>query len=213
MPQSNYHYTLEQAQQLFLCYDQSAIIKKLRLDHDDAYLYVPLLGQTYRIERKTGRMEWLDYEGLPHPADFNDGMSIYDILCYSKPDARLSGQFALISNITNTFHSSGLGSTFFQSYAPYFAENAALLEKACIALGGVKDPLGDVSYRLDVFPFLPILVRSWAADEDFPPSLQLLWDTNTLQFLHYETTYYLAEHLLDRLKALMEELSAGPETA
>ncbi len=30
-----------------------------------------------------------------------------------------------------------------------------------------------------------------------------MWDENTLDFLHYETTYYVVGHMLERLKALM----------
>ena len=49
-----------------------------------------------------------------------------------------------------------------------------------------------------------ILVRSAKMhDYEFPASLQLLWDTNTLDFVHYETTYYIAGHLLSRLRELM----------
>ena len=44
-------------------------------------------------------------------------------------------------------------------------------------------PLGDMAYRLPVFPGLDMMLKFYHADEDFPPSLDLLWDKNTLQFL------------------------------
>ena len=46
-------------------------------------------------------------------------------------------------------------------------------------------------------------LRFWHADEDFPPSLDLLWDRNTLQFLRYETTWFAAGVLRRRLREEM----------
>ena len=63
----------------------------------------------------------------------------------------------------------------------------------------------DIAYRLDLFPFLPIRLQFWQADEEFPASFQLHWDMNTLDFVHYETTYYIAGHLYSRLRELMEQ--------
>lgn len=73
------------------------------------------------------------------------------------------------------------------------------------ALGGRREGRGDVAFRLYPFPFLPVLFQFWSSDEDFPASLTILWDENTLDFVRYETTYYIAGHLLRRLLELMGE--------
>ena len=75
----------------------------------------------------------------------------------------------------------------------------AALARACEALGGTPLSGADVGYTLPLFPFLPVQLRFWHGDEEFPPSLQLLWDEHTLQFMRYETTYYAANHLFTRL--------------
>lgn len=69
--------------------------------------------------------------------------------------------------------------------------------------GGVREPVGDVAYRLPTFDFLPVIVQFWESDEEFPASFQILWDENVLDFMHYETTYYTAGHLLARLEEVM----------
>lgn len=205
MPKSNYDHMLEQARQLFLRYDQAAMVEKFYLQQDETYLYLPFTGLRYRIHRANGLVQWLDKTGQAHDAGFNEGMSLYDVLCYSKPDCHLSGQYAPINSVARSFHSSGLGESMFDRWAPIFARDSARLERACIALGGVKEGKGDIAYRLALFPFLPVRLQLWLADDEFPASLQLLWDTNTLDFVHYETTYYIAGHLLTRLRDLTEQ--------
>lgn len=206
MSTSNYEITLLEARKLFLCYRQENIIEKLPLEYDEQYLYIRFLDQQHRIDRTTGIVEWLDAEGLPHEADFNASLSIYDILCCSQPNCALAGQFAPINSVANNYHTGNLGGSIFDACSPIFSDHPDRLEKALIALGGIKEGKGDIAYRINVFPFFPVQIQFWEADEDFPASLQIHWDLNTLQFLRYETTYYTAGHLLRRLRELMQEV-------
>ena len=52
---------------------------------------------------------------------------------------------------------------------------------------------------IPVTSYFPVLLQFWEGDEEFPPKLMLLWDENSMAFLHYETTYYLQGDLLERL--------------
>ena len=189
MSVSNYDTALEQARRLFLTYDRAALAAKFGLQWRDDALFIPFVGRLYRLSASTGHVTWADASGVRQPADYNAAMSIYDVLCCSRPLCRTCGSFAPINSVARSFHSSGLGENLFDERAQFFAAAPHKLERACIALGGIKDTKGDVAYRLDTFPFLPVLLRFWQADEEFPPSLQLLWDLNTLDFVHYETTY------------------------
>ena len=202
---NNYEITLLEARKLFLCFPQAKMIEKFSLRHDDEYLYLDMLDQCHRIHRTTGIVEWLDTENISHEADFNASLSIYDILCCSRPNCTLSGQYAPINSVANNYHTGNLGGSVFDACAPVFADHSDLLEKALIHLGGVKEGKGDIAYRINIFPFLPVQIQFWEADEDFPASLQIHWDLNTLQFLRYETTYYAAGHLLRRLRELVEK--------
>jgi len=51
---NNYTVQARQAKELFLSYDQKALIAKLKLHFDERYLYVPMLSETYRISRESG---------------------------------------------------------------------------------------------------------------------------------------------------------------
>ena len=81
-----------------------------------------------------------------------------------------------------------------------FAGRPGALRRACEALGGVPQRVGDVSSLIPLFDFMPVMVQFWDADEEFDAVLKIMWDRNTLDFMHFETTFYAAGHLLRRLK-------------
>ncbi|MCC8139276.1 MAG: DUF3786 domain-containing protein [Lachnospiraceae bacterium] len=201
---SNYEITRDRTELRFLEYDQQKMIDRFQLQHDEQYLYISFVGRDYRIHRATGRTEWSE-DGFAHAthAGFNEVLSICDVLCDSREGCRLSGRFTKINNLKGTVRSSGLGEELYGNYAKYFDGKTPELRKACEELGGERQTIGDVSYLLHPFPFLPLVLQFWESDEEFPASLKFMWDENTLDFLHYETTYYVVGHVLERLKALV----------
>ena len=83
---NNYLIQARQAKARFLTYDQSRLIAKLNLRSDGEYLYVPMLGQTYRISRTSGDMQrqtagdWVDGNS------YDEVMTLLDLLCDSRED-------------------------------------------------------------------------------------------------------------------------------
>ena len=95
-----------------------------------------------------------------------------------------------------------------QKYADYFAGKTEVLKQACIRLGGQIQPRlarADVTARIPAFPFFPVLLQFWDADDEFPPQIKIMWDDQTMRYLNFETTYYLQGDLLARLKAIAEQ--------
>lgn len=203
---SNYEKMKNAMAESFLQYDQDKMIQKFSLQADSYYLYMTFVDRPYRIIRQTGCVQWLDDSGTPHEADYNEAMTIYDVLCNAKADSRLAENFVNINVLTGlqTGNLSESGS-FFQRTADSFQGKTAQLARACEALSGVKLDHGDVAYQLGLFPFLPVILRFWDADEEFPPSLQILVDRNTLDYMHYETLMFALGHLFRRLKEEMPD--------
>ena len=56
----NYAVASANARKLFLSYDQDALIRKLNLRYDDAWLYTRFFDRDYRISRLTGNVERLE---------------------------------------------------------------------------------------------------------------------------------------------------------
>ena len=127
-------------------------------------------------------------------------MSIFDVLCCSKDSCRLSGRFCNINQLKGTVQSAGAGGMLFVHQIRYLDGKTEQFCRACEALGGDKGSVGDVSYYFHPFDFLPMFLQFWNSDEEFPASLNILWDENILDYMHYETTYFAASHLLSRLK-------------
>ena len=145
---SNYEMTKLSMANVFLQYDQDTMIAKFSLKHDPSWLYLSFVKRIYRINRKSGNVQWSedDFKTVCE-ADYNEAMTIYDVLCYSKE-----------------------------------------LKK------------GDVAFELELFPFLPVIIRFWEADDEFPANLQILVDRNILDYMHYETLMFALTHLFHRLK-------------
>ena len=199
---SNYETTKRESQKLFLKYNQQRMIDKFHLEHDDDFLYIEFVARRYRIDRHTGIVEWKEDSGLWHEAGFEEVLSIFDVLCYSKDDCRLSGNYCGISNVKGANLAAAPGNDMFAPAARSFDHHIDRLTAACEALGGTKEKIGDVSYKIPIFPFLSIQLQFWEGDDEFPPQLKFMWDENILQFMHFETTFYVTGHVIDRLLSL-----------
>lgn len=194
----------DQMRPRFLTFDQEEMIRKFSLEHDEESLYIRFCGRKYRVGRTTGIVEWSE-DGFQTciEGNFEESMTIYDVLCYSKPDCRLSGEFAPSSSLKGVILTRmSAGELSDHRITKHFDANMDLLDQACIALGGVPEGKGDLAYRIPMFDFLPVLFSFWRSDEDFPAEIRLLWDTNIQSFMHFETIWYAAGHLLHRLEEL-----------
>ncbi|MDE7261107.1 MAG: DUF3786 domain-containing protein [Oscillospiraceae bacterium] len=198
----NYDIARDRAEQAFLRYDQEAMVRKFGLPHDQDSIRIRFLSRDYRVDRRTGRVERLPE--MVH-AGFNEAMTIFDVLCESRPDCRLSGEFVRVNDLDGVVKTAHLGGNLFDGSAKAFTHRTGALCAACEALGGLPGRVGDVSYTIPLFDFLPVVLQFWDADDEFDAVLKIMWDRRTLDFMRYETTWYAAGHLLERLAELMKE--------
>lgn len=212
---TNYDITQHKMEQEFLKYDQKVMVEKFHLKADETYLYIEFIGSKYRIHRFTGVVEVSqdEFENV-RAAGYNEAMTLYDVLCYSKEDCRLAGEYCSVNSLPKVAYCAAPGEGLFAREAERFDRKSELLAAACEKLGGIKKGKGDVSYCVPVFDFFPVMIQFWESDEEFPASIQFFWDKNTLDYMHYETTYYAVQEILRRLAEVMEEISqARPQSA
>ena len=88
--------------------------------------------------------------------------------------------------------------------AKLFDQDPEGFRRGCLALGGREVQGGDISYAIELVDGLDICVQFWHGDEEFPPKVRLLWDENTLRYIRYETTWYAAGLLLERIRENMK---------
>ena len=201
---SNYDLQLLAAQRGFLRYDADALASRFGLTKDEHYLYLPFLGRTHRISRETALVEVRENDAW-QPAGFHAGMTIFDML--TNPDGLpvLSGQWcahASLNAVQGGTLKGELGLS--PELAAPFAGKREKLRAACEALGATPAEKGDYACVLPLFPWFSVLLRFYEADEDFPAQIMLLWDRYTTRYLRYETTFYAAGAVFDRLKKLVE---------
>ena len=78
------------------------MIHKYSLDYNSDWLYITFINRTYRINRKTGSVQWSDNDfETVHEANHNEAMTIYDVLCYSKDRCHLSHEFVNINSLSS----------------------------------------------------------------------------------------------------------------
>ena len=203
--ESNYAKTVRISQELFVKYDQRAMIDRYGLEHDEEYLYLTFIGDRCRISRQSGAVELRTDTGrFESCVDYNIVMSLYDVLCCPTQTPELSGEWCQLHSLQVTM-SSPNADIFNQKYADAFSGKVDALWRACQRLGGTRLPVAagaDVYCQFEVFPFFPIQFRFWDADEEFPAQIRLLWDRNSLQFMRFETLYYVMGAFLSKLLAV-----------
>ncbi len=204
---NNYLIQARQAKDLFLTYDQDALIQKFQLKADETYFYLPMLHDLHRLHRKTGELERLTQGSWVDANSFGEVMTLLDFLCGSRDDRFLSSRLKNMTSFGLMFHQNLLEDKE-DPWANRFQKEADGFRRACQALGGVPFPRGDVAYTLDYFPELPVTIQLWFGDEEFPPNLRLLWDENTTMYIRYETMHYARGLLLKRISEEMDRLNA-----
>lgn len=197
----NYEISRDRAQAYFLSFDQASIIDAWQLPFDENWLYVQFLNRPYRICRKSGSIFRCD-DGTQ--AGFSEVLSILDLLCHQGSGKHISGNFAPVNSLKGRPRAIGVGAEFHKEAAARFDRDPDLFCKACTALGGTQVPMGDIGFRFPLFGPLDVILKFYHRDEDFPASVTLLWDDQTLQFIFYETVFYIAGFLLNTIREQME---------
>lgn len=195
----NYATMQEAARRRFLTYEPAIFHNKTEAVPEKDRLTTCFLGETAEISLETGV---ITLGG--RPANFGESMCLYDWLCDGKGEARVSGEFAPVSSLPGVMVR-GNGLTIgTASAAKRVEDDPQSFDKICISLGGTRRQVGDIAYEIPLFSDLTVLLKFYFSDEEFPASLVLLWDKNILQYIRYETVYYLADCLLSRLERGME---------
>ncbi len=80
-----------------------------------------------------------------------------------------------------------------------FGRSAKLFQEAGARLGGEPAGVGDASFTLLALPSVPLQYVLWEGDEEFPASLQLLFDACVVHYLSLEDIVVLGQMAAGRL--------------
>lgn len=192
---NNYRTMEENNRRLFLTYEQEPFIRKFGLDADEHTIRFRMLRKPCEVDRRTGVVIQAG-----EPASINQTMTVYDMFCHSDRKPFLSGRWSSLQQLGGIIASHHVQNLSPSEELRLFAGHCDTLAAACESLGGTPAEHGDVSYILPVFDFFPVWLQFYDADDEFPASLSFLWDSNSLDFLHYETMWYLMGYIRDELR-------------
>ncbi len=201
MTLSNYDKAKHDAALLFCQTDHTEIIERFNLSKQDGFLPLHFFGQPFRLSLTTGAVERMR-EGAWIEAGFNEAMTLYDLLGYAQPRCHASGRMvntkSLYAHITAAAPSPG---NFYRRQEELFDKQSDKMMHVLESLGGKALPQADAAAQFAVFDDLTMQVHFWCSDEDFPPSLELFWDENVLQYMHYETVWYANGFIVSEIEA------------
>lgn len=185
----------EKARLEFLELDQEKLIKKYSLESDDENLYINFLTVPYAINRTTGIITKKE----TGEAAFHDiMMAIYDMLENSKAQDELpalSGTWATLSTLGGIIGAAHVARLHTNEILAPFIDKVPEFTAVCEKLKGIKQPKGDVSYILPLFDFFPVWVQYYDADDEFPATLQFMYDSNAKSFVFFETMFYCTSYM------------------
>ena len=201
----NYEMTCEKWRKIFLDMDQEELISRFHLKCDEQAVYITYYNELYRIDRKNGMITLTD--DPDRRISFNSLMSIYNLFYYSKPCARVRGEFVPFRQVKRAApFAPAFKRMVVDLLAKCFSGRSDLLEKACLDLGGQPIRQGDVGYVIHAFDCVPVTVVFWDGDEEFEAQANILFDADITDFIHEETVCCIGS---DAVRRLAEEAGLG----
>ncbi|MDO4490105.1 MAG: DUF3786 domain-containing protein [Lachnospiraceae bacterium] len=185
----------EKAKQEFLAEDQEKLIRKYALKCDEEHLYINFLSTPYAISRKTGDVT---VKETGEAAVHDVMMAILDMLVHSKDQEELpalSGTWATLSTLGGIIGAAHVARLHTNEILAPFVDKIPEFTAVCEKLNGKKQPKGDVSYILPLFDFFPVWVQFYDADDEFPATLQFMYDSNAKNFVFFETLFYCTSYM------------------
>lgn len=186
---SNYEKVFVKYKRLFLVIDHEDVARRLLLKIDDKHITIPYFGRTVKVFRETGDMFYEDGGEM----DVEDKLLIMHHFYFSKPSAFLAGEMVPFREIHEAAHFEPAyeKETLLPS-AEYFAGKPELFLQRAKELGGRIEKFGDASVTLSATPTIPLTYIFWDGDEEFPASMNILFDKNITQFIHAESVPAIA---------------------
>ena len=197
----NYQISRDRAKTYFLNFDQESFIRRWKLSHDEDTIWVTFLGRSYAVSRSSGGVTRCDGS----EAEYSEVLSVFDLLCHEGQEKWASHRYAPVNSLRGR-PPVGVGTDFNSKIASKFDAAPEAFRRACLALGGMPVDMGDMGFRFPLFGELQVILKFYRADEDFPASITLLWDENMLQFVFYETVFYIAGVLLHAIGTEMRKV-------
>ena len=188
----------------FTGYNPERIAGILHLQADENYLILSYFGTPYRLRLKDGCLEKFQNTNWTQELYFNESMTIYHLLHYTKDQPVISGKWVPGQSLDGVVSRRPVADPLLDPFAKICTGRTEELRRACQETGGQELSAGDVAYEFEAFPFLHLRLVFWDADEDFPAQVQVLADSCVTDFVHYETIGCITSDLLELIESKLK---------
>lgn len=201
---SNHEKMREEMSLKFLECDQEKIVRAFSLESDEDHIFLDFLGDEMRIVRSSGTVETKQGECWAS-SGFDDSMCVYDLLTFSPGPVPPSGEYVSLGSLAALSGASfsHTGGSFFSKQEERLAGKAQQLKDIFVSRGWEICGGADAACMVPVFSGLKLMLRFWDADEDFPASVQFMWDRSVLLMMHYETVWFASSAVIRRVMSDM----------
>ena len=199
---SNYEIMAEEARKRFLSMDMDEISVRTGNILEGETFRICFLGREYTVSTKSGIVTGTDGS----PVDYGVSMILYDLLGYAKQGAIPSGNYTQVQNLAQVVSTAKYaGQGMFDKRMQQMDGKDLQLRAVCEKLGGIPWGRGDVSCLIPLYRDLKFGFSFWDSDDEFAASASVLFDSNSLQYMHYETLWYCLSHIFSRIEEEMAE--------
>lgn len=193
---SNYDKQREQWQKIFLNMDHQALARRLpEIELREDSLRLRHFGRLLSVSRADG---WITCLSDERPVSYNAWMNVFTLLYYSKPTAKLTGEWVSFEMLRDA---SPFAAAFCKGIllplADLFCGREDLLRPAVETLGGAQAARN--SYWLPAFACIPVRLNFWDGDDEFPAQANLLFDRSAVDFIHVESVVTIASEAVSLL--------------
>ncbi|MBW2060871.1 MAG: DUF3786 domain-containing protein [Deltaproteobacteria bacterium] len=196
---------------------EALVTKLARADYEHARVHLGVREAEKEVALEVlGRTCFIGPQGVraadDNPLDFTVRIVVaYYLLQVGQGD--LTGQWCSYRDFKDgAFFHNAFSQTSEHRIARRFSGRISELKSAAEAVGGEAldaDLGGDFSARFPALPRIPLALIFYNADEEFPSSARILFDTSSPQFLDMECLAVLGMILADQLTAASKKTNSG----
>lgn len=194
----NYQELCRRWQSIYLAMDRNELKARFNLRADDSAHYITYYQDEYRLDQRDGSLALVSD---PDKAiSFNTAMAIYTLFYYSKPWARVRGEFVPFREVKRAApFAPAFQRMIVDPFCKAFSGRTELLKAACEALRGRPVSQGGVGAVFHAFDWMPVRMTFWDSDDEFDAQATILFDADITDFLHEESVVCIGADLVRRL--------------
>lgn len=189
--------------------DPAETVAKCQVPFEDGAFTVKLLGNTYRVTHPDFEITRIEDNGISYsPLEQNNYAKIL-ILRYLTESVYIDATGKQLA-----YRDVPWGEVYLQQFTGRCIKRLAfsygtkpdLFEKIMLKMGAVADGKADKAFRVELLPGLFIWFMLWVADEEFPPSSQILFSDNFPTAFKAEDLAVVGDIVIGYMKEVAKEL-------